>query len=338
MDSMKSGITDTLKLDRRVTLFRWLLLLIVAPIIFSLSDFHNNDTYLIYIILFYCGYNAILTIAMFRNDQRLQVINRYSVPIDIILISALLCARGGVRSDLYAAYFLVISYAGVKYAFKGLVVSLAETLVMFTIVAFGFTAPENFDIKRYFIRVIYITVFTLILYELNRHVREIRLKERAATDMAYNDALTGLPNRLSLSERFAQLVQRYRDTQEAFAIAMIDIDNFKKVNDTKGHIFGDKVLCMIAQLIKSSIGDEDYVCRFGGEEFLILFPNKEQALDKAQRICDTIKSHMSLVENITVSVGVSYFRDEYSMIENISFADQAMYTAKNNGRDNVAVC
>ncbi|HEV2524599.1 MAG TPA: GGDEF domain-containing protein, partial [Gammaproteobacteria bacterium] len=129
------------------------------------------------------------------------------------------------------------------------------------------------------------------------------------------------------------------------AIIMLDIDFFKKINDTYGHESGDEVLKAVAEKITKNIRKSDVVCRYGGEEFLIVFPDTSQ--DEAKHVSEilreaiktiSLQSKLVLIENITASFGVSAFPENgLTKQELIASADKALYQAKKEGRDRVCL-
>ncbi len=160
--------------------------------------------------------------------------------------------------------------------------------------------------------------------------------------LANTDPLTGLVNRRKMSELFGQEIKRARRTGKSFTIAMIDIDNFKKVNDTYGHECGDNVLKAVADLFLSECREYDYICRWGGEEFLLLFIDTD--LTTAATIAERIRSLFGHKENIcmdrcssTLSVGITEFKPDLTMKQLIDLADDALYSAKKNGRNRVVI-
>jgi len=132
---------------------------------------------------------------------------------------------------------------------------------------------------------------------------------------------------------------RYK--KEKFSVMIFDIDFFKKVNDTYGHLAGDYVLKELAALVKKSLRKADICGRFGGEEFLILLPNTKAsgALKLASKLNNLVKEHLFKYENQTIPIrislgitSVSYSDSYHSIVER---CDQALYKAKENGRDRV---
>jgi diguanylate cyclase len=159
---------------------------------------------------------------------------------------------------------------------------------------------------------------------------------------ALKDPLTGLRNRRGLEHALEALLSDSCQGLAGAAILMVDIDHFKRVNDTYGHLFGDQVLRTCAQVLTRTVKGRDIVARFGGEEFLILLPDTAQ--DGALALAEQMRSAMGkvrirrtgreeLIEPVTVSIGVALPAPSESMDNVIERADQALYQAKNDGRN-----
>ena len=153
------------------------------------------------------------------------------------------------------------------------------------------------------------------------------------------DPLTKLYNRLFFNTQILYLKNRYYRTKQPFSAMLFDIDNFKKINDTYGHHIGDEVLKNIAKIIKNSIRKTDIACRYGGEEFIILFPdtNKQKALEISERIRKEIEKNVIYDDKpVTISAGVGEFNDSYKTIHHfIHDIDEALYTAKRTGKNKI---
>lgn len=165
-------------------------------------------------------------------------------------------------------------------------------------------------------------------------------KNREYNDLIDHDKLTGLLNRGGIDKRLEEEISRGKRYTNMFSIAMMDIDHFKKVNDTYGHQAGDIILRNVSWSIDNNIRDADYAGRYGGEEFLIVMPytDKYHSLIAAERIRKALEG--TGIKNtgikITMSGGVSsYPEDGNDYKEIISSADIALYSAKNNGRNRV---
>jgi len=148
------------------------------------------------------------------------------------------------------------------------------------------------------------------------------------------DPLTKALNRRALMTK----LKLYVSAGVPVSVMMLDIDNFKRINDTYGHLTGDKVLKELSEIIEKSLRSGDFVGRYGGEEFLIVLPrtNKETAFKVAERIRRKIERHRFPVpEPVTVSIGVADSREGESLEELISLADERLYRAKRSGKNRV---
>lgn len=187
--------------------------------------------------------------------------------------------------------------------------------------------------------VIFITIISFILYQYEKRIRSISIK----------DPLTKLYNRLYIENIFENELQRAKRHKKTFTVIFIDIDYFKQVNDTFGHDIGDTVLIEISNILKSNIRSLDTLARWGGEEFIILCPETdiESAKILAEKLRKSVESYnirvdgrttCTIVGNKTCSFGLSEYteKDDYTKYI-IKRADDALYEAKSSGRNRV-VC
>ncbi|MGA7218891.1 MAG: diguanylate cyclase [Candidatus Sulfotelmatobacter sp.] len=175
-------------------------------------------------------------------------------------------------------------------------------------------------------------------------IANIRLREALRTQ-SVRDALTGLYNRRYLEETLEREVRRAARTSQSLGVLMIDLDHFKKFNDTYGHEAGDAILREAASLLAAGIRAEDFVCRFGGEEFVVILPTADATASRAR--AERLRGKMKeLVVNyqgsslgaVSISVGVAAFPlHGLSPKELMAAADGALYESKRNGRDQVTV-
>ncbi|QOP45090.1 GGDEF domain-containing response regulator [Sulfurimonas paralvinellae] len=157
---------------------------------------------------------------------------------------------------------------------------------------------------------------------------------------ANRDYLTGLYNRRYFFNTIPEYLENAKDSGEKYAIAMIDIDHFKKVNDTYGHDVGDKVIVVLADLLRSSTNVHDIVARFGGEEFCVVLKNinRYSAQEIFERIRIEVQNHTVEIDketyvNFTISIGALIYNEEETLEENINEADMLLYNAKKEGRN-----
>ena len=172
---------------------------------------------------------------------------------------------------------------------------------------------------------------------------EDKLKEqtRELNYQAYYDALTRLPNRSLFDKRLQEAIVDSSKSNKEFALLFIDLDNFKQINDTLGHHYGDDVLKIVAKRFLASIDEKSMLSRLGGDEFTILVYDNDStraAVEVAQNIINNLKP-LIILENhelhISASIGISlYPQDSIFKSDLLKYADTAMYYAKNQGRDN----
>lgn len=174
-----------------------------------------------------------------------------------------------------------------------------------------------------------------------RDIRDRHAAQEHIRRLAHNDALTGLPNRLSLMEHLGHMIAGARRDDSQVALLFIDLDHFKRVNDSLGHLVGDTLLQTIARRITESLRGTDVVARFGGDEFIVLLPRTLQRMDVeevAQKLLARIEVPVNAdgrLISVTPSIGISMFpHDGETADDLIKHADTAMYLAKSRGRAN----
>lgn len=161
-------------------------------------------------------------------------------------------------------------------------------------------------------------------------------KNREYENRASFDSLTGLYNRYKFSELYVSTYRTMLQRENKLSLILLDIDHFKRINDTYGHNIGDSVLKRITQTLKENIRNIDIACRWGGEEFLLLLPTA--TLQSAISIANKIRENIHTIEiepagGVTISCGVSEVRIGEEMEEVVERADRALYLAKNSGRN-----
>ena len=166
----------------------------------------------------------------------------------------------------------------------------------------------------------------------------LRRKNEELETLSVTDGLTGLHNRRRLMESLTDEVRRSQRLKHTFSVLMVDVDHFKKYNDTFGHLAGDGVLARVAALLREATREVDDVARYGGEEFLVMLPETgmTEALEIAERVRARVAAEVFPGRRITVSIGVSEFPLYGNTPEQvIAAADEALYEAKREGRDRV---
>ena len=180
------------------------------------------------------------------------------------------------------------------------------------------------------------------LENMNRELTDANMN---LNRQAKYDSLTGLYNRWVMEDMLLKESIRYLDVQRGFAVAMTDIDDFKKVNDTYGHDCGDKVLVKLTQTFMQKIRIADSVCRWGGEEFLFLFPDTTEAgaMIVVERIRKSVEEmtidYKGNAIKVTITIGICYYDDHNhpDSKELVKQADKALYEGKTSGKNKVVL-
>jgi len=177
--------------------------------------------------------------------------------------------------------------------------------------------------------------------EFNRMIERIRLAEESLASEARHDPLTGLDNRRSFEEAFEAAGTRLRRKNEPFVLLLLDIDHFKRVNDTWGHAAGDQVLRAVAEVLAGSLRGVDRAYRIGGEEFAALLADTSLAGAEvvAERIREAVSAAVVSTDDaeirVTVSIGLAVAHPSHGLEALLRTADQALYAAKSGGRNRV---
>ncbi|MCO7514505.1 EAL domain-containing protein [Pseudomonas guariconensis] len=158
--------------------------------------------------------------------------------------------------------------------------------------------------------------------------------------MAHHDALTGLPNRVLFHERLKQALVRGDDSGKLTAALCLDLDNFKNINDSLGHAFGDKLLRALGKRLRRELREHDTLARLGGDEFAVVLvglESRESACSTAQRLIDAVCPPFHIEGHqfsVGVSIGIAIAPDDHEQAEQLlGYADMALYEAKRNGRN-----
>ena len=188
-----------------------------------------------------------------------------------------------------------------------------------------------------------------IYYFISRLLRKINEAQRKLVELATIDDLTQLYNRRYFFERFNQEMERAKRYQRPLSCLILDIDHFKQVNDTYGHLSGDQVLIDIAQILRNNCRQSDLAGRYGGEELIILLPETDSpgAMIIAERIREMIEQHQTVddrgeIIRVTVSMGVvSLTGPELEKMDKneriVQYADDALLRAKKDGRNRIEI-
>ncbi len=326
-----------------LTTFKASILLILTIIssgvflFYAYIDFNQGDIVTAYtelVLSVVCLLNPLLLI-VFRNIRVLTSIN-------LLLIGAVFISA--VFEELphdISSLIWINTYPVASFVLKGkggLMWSFGFLLAFSSVVAFkGLMLSEeiNYDYiaDAYFsyILILLIIYFYEEIYERSK----IAWKKLATTDK-----LTNCINRYAFEDILNREVERARKYSYSLSLIIFDLDNFKEINDNHGHLKGDEVLKIVADITRNYLRETDFLCRWGGEEFLILatYTDKRQAVQLAERMRKAIESYdFGLPFTVTASFGVTDIEPDDSIDSLLARADKAMYEAKKRGKNCVVV-
>lgn len=216
--------------------------------------------------------------------------------------------------------------------------SIALAASLLVLLAYLFKPPAEHEWKNMVNRGLALTTIWVTALLGTR----IKVAEQELIRIASHDFLTGLLNRREMFSRLHTEVSRQDRVAKPFSLIMIDIDHFKHINDSQGHLTGDRVLKDISRILREHLREYDYVCRYGGEEFLVAAPetNLNVAYDLAERLRMVVmNSRFSSpgipLKSVTISAGVTQHLKGELIESTLLRADKALYEAKNSGRNKV---
>jgi diguanylate cyclase (GGDEF)-like protein len=287
---------------------------------------------------------AYYTYKKFNNVELSSSIVLYS----LYLLMSYLVYTGGVDNTGPLWIFVV---APVSVFLHGLNRGLIEIALFVVIICFimfipidtiahtAYSTEFKFRLLSSFLTVTFLSA--LCEYSRNKSYQQTLELSKKYQQLANYDPLTQLSNRRDALFILKREQARTKRSREPFSIILCDVDHFKKINDQYGHNAGDKVLIEIAKIFTNSIREQDYVSRWGGEEFLFILPQTipKNAHILAEKIQDRLKNHLVHYEReaikVTVSMGIEQFHGNQSIDQIIKGADNYLYKAKNSGRNQI---
>ena len=195
------------------------------------------------------------------------------------------------------------------------------------------------ELRRIVFIIINVIEFTGLGGSIYFFWKQTLVTEARLENLASYDPMTGLLNRRAFARQLLAEISRMKRYQLKSAILLLDIDHFKKINDTYGHAVGDTIIKEFAQILLENTRESDLVSRWGGEEFIILFTNLEKngAFDAAEKIRKVVESHtFTRGIQLTTSGGLAVVNSEGSLDRHIKKIDDLLYEAKNSGRNRLA--
>lgn len=283
--------------------------------ILFLNEVFHNETIIKYMAIFYgAGFSTLC-----------------------ILTNNLIYDRAGIYGQLIFVFFIV--YLFTLFIKEILNKNLNAKKNFFPFIIICLTGVNDILVNNSVLFNPYTAIYGVILFIIMESMFIINdyLEKHRKLDYINKDGLTSLYNNKYIKELLSMHLNKYIHKNEKFSLLMIDIDNFKGINDTFGHMFGDTVIVDTANMLHNIIDDKGYVGRFGGDEFIIILPKiiKKDAVIFAKKIMDQLEilnKKYSITRRISLSIGV-YENDVNDLSQCIDKVDASMYKAKNSGKN-----
>lgn len=287
------------------------------------------------------------------TSPKVQAVLVYGVAAYVLAVGLVISLIDQLVMSSVTPFLLCVTIVGTFYYlyphYALALFSLAYLIFHRALIVMGGSSPQIIHSNQ--VNALIVTALGFALSLLSWiHFRTITLQQRTIrgqqvklSELAYQDPLTGLPNRRFMDERIKAEVALVKSGCTESSLLMCDIDHFKSVNDTYGHLAGDDLLRELAALLQSSVRENSTLVRLGGEEFVILAPGT--SLDEGKRFAERLRK---LVENhrflicghevrITMSIGVAALTGSEDIRDYYNRADRALYAAKEQGRNQVSV-
>lgn len=326
-------------------LYRWLIFLFSVSLCLANTQFMAPGYALLETFAIAAIYNGTVTAFTWNSSKKYSGIVIY---LDIIMLMLLIYFSGGINSELYVFLFFIIGFSSTKSQVSAAMKAGTATCVLYTASCMLSSYFNNTPISyiSLIVRDLLFLIAAFSISGINYEVKKYDEMRKREFKLARTDKLTGLANRHYFDQKLKEEVDYAIYTGTVLNILMFDIDNFKKFNDTFGHVIGDRLLVMFSDIIRQSVRNSDIPVRYGGEEFLVMIRSLDLILAKSvgERIRRQLEKrriyhgNIEVKQKVTVSCGIAQFPIHSNNIkEVIEYADQALYYAKSLGK-NITVC
>lgn len=329
-----------------IPIMQWLVVVVLcAHVVTSESGYTSEEMGLF--LVFLMGGNLLL-LNLLPRFLSPSAIPATLVIVDTLLVPATLYATGTSGTDIFIVYFGIIMIAGAAGNLRRALVLASVTCTAY--LAYGgflfVTHQESIPIGTLLLRLPFLLIMTLFYGALAEFAQQERThKEKLAHD-AMHDELTGMPNRRHLLNALTRMLEECRRFESPLSCAVMDVDHFKRVNDTHGHDMGDLVLRDYAAILGMQSRGYDLAGRLGGDEFVWILPRveKDGAVAAAERLREAVERHQFGTSDnsfhLTTSIGLTTYQpgksEHPSPAQILKVADLALYSAKREGRNRAA--
>ncbi len=329
----------------------WGLMLLTTPLNFSLLFFNFElKTKISLVIFLFINVIAILVVNGFKKNNygvRYKSMLRVQnvILLNFYFLSSIFNFFESDHLVLVHMYIVIFVFSAVVLHIKSTTLAnLAIVTEIFNIAGILYYHSDplviQFEIMNIFI-FIFLAWYVGVLSNRNRIIIWMNYHNQKEAniqleELAQKDSMTQFYNHEKIFQLLDNEIEKAKMNHKDLSILILDLDDFKNINDNYGHQYGDKVLMEVAKVIRSQVRNNDLIGRYGGEEFMILFPEtlKAQAVDIAERIRQSIADIQFENFSITISGGIAELNKQSSK-ELIQIADKQLYVAKNNGKNQI---
>ena len=340
---------------RQARLLAWMLLFIIffstaALFVLLIFNPHHEPQIRQYAMLI-SGLVTFFTVAYLLNRA-----GYYTIAAMLLVFSAIVAPWGSLVLDpsVLEGDFVPLTYELLSVLLASILLPTSITIVLAVLQFAGLTfvlllssATPSFNWFSFLAFIFLTSVLSILantiiqrdMKKIASQAQQLVLNEVHLQELSVRDHLTSLFNPRYLEATLEREIQRAARTQHPFGIIMMDVDHFKRVNDTLGHAAGDVVLRELGQFLARQVRQSDVACRYAGDEFLLILPetSRETTRERAEQLRKGVKE-LALPIAITISIGVAVFPEDGMTSETIlKSADNALYQAKHEGRDHVTV-
>jgi len=344
-ESIKEKKQKLAKFKRNMLYFRWTILIFIIPAFLFNSEFTISKNLVYLTLLLTILYNVLISLLIvFKKPERVKKDIGIVFYIDVLLVCFISYILGGIESDIFVVLFFIIAYYGMSRDITSIVNITVFTISMYSIFTLVVERDRlnEFNYWRLISRNLFMLITAYGISLLITEVKKYDEMHKREFKLARTDKLTGLANRHYLDQKLEEEALYADYTGKPLNILMFDIDNFKKFNDTYGHMWGDKLLSIFGEIVMQNIRKTDIPFRYGGEEFIVLISDLD--ISTVKGIGDRIRNQLEKQnfnigdENtkckVTVSCGIAQYPTHSKDIkEVIDCADKALYYAKEIGKN-----
>lgn len=321
----------------RIRLFIVTLIGMVEVLFLGMTDIATLSQWiLLFFTLFYLLSTAIyMTLLQKKEFMLIHWRRDIAMAIDIVSISIGIYLLDAIGTLLTPIYLVVLIGNGLRYGvammLKGLLVS---TLCIALLIVFNTHWYSNIYLGLSLVVSMAFVTFIVhkILQRLKRYHSQLKNALREVSFLAYHDSLTKLPNRHSFEETLGKWLRQ----KQPFYLMFIDLDGFKRVNDTYGHERGDAVLVEVAERLKKHLDTHAFIARISGDEFVVMVSKQHISANVLELLLLALRDHYTTlsIDSVSASIGIACFPDDSSEERLLlRYADEAMYDAKRSGKN-----